>query len=110
MCAREKKKVSEEEKKTKELNDPVGPQSIYCETPISHLPSPTHLHLNIQYADAIPRCHVMHRVAARAVAIAAVLRVLDEPVRLNHLRERLLIRKVVLAPVLLAVSRGAGGV
>lgn len=70
----------------------------------------THLHLNVQNAAPAPVPHVLDRLHAGAVEIAAELRVLDKPIGLDQLCEVVARDEVVLAAVLLAGARVAGGV
>jgi hypothetical protein len=70
----------------------------------------TYLHLNIQNTNPPPLPHILDRLHTRAVKIAAKLRVLNEPIGVHKLSEVFPRDKVVLAAVLFASARPAGGV
>jgi hypothetical protein len=70
----------------------------------------TYLHLDIEYADPSLLCNVAHRLDARAVVVVSKLRMLDEALVVDQLKELLLLDKVVLATILLSTARASRGV
>lgn len=69
-----------------------------------------YLHLNVQNANPLPLCNVLHCLNARPVVVAPELRMLDKPVRRYQPQELVFGRVVVFAAVLLAGAGCARGI
>jgi hypothetical protein len=81
---------------------------------ISHPPTQqqgrTYLHLNVQNTNPSPLPHILDSLHTRAIQIAAKLRVLNKTIGIHQFPKIFPRDKVVLAPVLFASTRAAGGV